>query len=261
MLASAWRYRRFILSSIAADFRLRYARSRVALLWMLAQPLAQVAIFALVLSGVLAARLPGGAGPFAYATYLLAGMLFWTLLSETVTRCLTVFIDNGNLLRKMSFPRVTLPIVAVGVALTSHGVLMLVTVIGAALLGHPPGWHLLALVPLTLLTLALGTGLGIALGSLNVFVRDVGQAVPVLLQIAFWLTPIVYTVSILPEGYRQFVNLNPFARVATAYQDLLVAGRLPDWMSLLPVTALAAGLLLLAFALVRRAGPDMADVL
>ena len=261
MLASAWRYRRFIISSIAADFRLRYARSRVGLFWMLAQPLAQVAIFALVLSGVLAARLPGSGGPFAYATYLLAGMLFWTLLSETVLRCLTVFIENGNLLRKISFPRVTLPIIAVGVALASHAVLMIVTILGAALMGHPPGAHLLALVPLTVLTLALATGLGIVLGALNVFARDVGQAVPVLLQIAFWLTPIVYTASILPEEYRHFVDLNPFARLATAYQQVFVAGTVPDWMSLVPVAALAVVLLVMALALVRRAGPEMADVL
>lgn len=261
MLASAWRYRRFILSSIAADFRLRYARSRAGLLWMLAQPLAQAAIFALVLSGVLAARLPGSGGPFAYATYLLAGMLFWTLLSETILRCLTVFVENGGLLRKISFPRVTLPIIAVGVALAGHAVLMAVTIAATAFMGHGPGPHMLALLPLTILTIALAAGIGMVLGALNVFVRDVGQAVPVLLQIAFWLTPIVYTASILPEAYLRFVDLNPFARLATAYQQVFVAGVVPDWAPLAPVAALAALLLATALALVRRAGPEMADVL
>ncbi len=261
MLASAWRYRRFIASSILAEFRARFTRSRFGAFWMLAQPLAQVAIFSFVLSGLLSARIPGVPGPHAYVIYLMAGTLCWSLFADVITRCLTIFIENGNLIKKISFPRVSLPLIVVGIALLNNGALLLAIVAGAVLLGHSLSLELLWLPLLMVVTLALATGLGIILGVVNVFARDTGQAVPVVLQILFWLTPIVYTASILPVEYRHVPDLNPLTRLVQAYQDILVAARAPDWIALVPLAGISAALLLVALALVRRAGPEMADVL
>ena len=135
MLASAWRYRRFIGSSIRADYRARFARSRFGAIWMIAQPLAQVAIFSFVLSDILSARLPGVSSPHAYVVYLMAGMLCWSLFSEVVTRCVSIFIENGNLIKKIAFPRVSLPLIAVGIALVNNAVLFCAIVGAAWLLG------------------------------------------------------------------------------------------------------------------------------
>ena len=101
LLLAIWRYRYFIFSSIKNDLRSRFIRSKLGGLWMIINPLAQVLIFALILSEVLAAKLPGIDNKYAYALYLMAGILGWSLFSETISRCLNLFIDNGNLMKKM----------------------------------------------------------------------------------------------------------------------------------------------------------------
>ncbi|PWF66428.1 ABC transporter, partial [Vibrio sp. T9] len=92
-----WRYRHFIASSIRNDLRSRFARSKLGAIWMILQPLAQVAIYSLVLSRIMSAKLPGIDNPYAYSLYLLSGMLAWSLFSEIVSRSITVFVDNGSL--------------------------------------------------------------------------------------------------------------------------------------------------------------------
>src|SRR5690349_15695232 len=111
---SLWAYRLFILSSIRNEFLTRFARSRLGGLWMIIHPLTQVAIYALILSNVIAAKLPGLDNKYSYPIYLMAGMLAWSLFTEIVSRCLTLFIEQGNLMKKMRFPRITLPAVVVG---------------------------------------------------------------------------------------------------------------------------------------------------
>jgi lipopolysaccharide transport system permease protein len=140
MLLRAWRYRHFILSSIQTEFRARFIRSRLGGLWMIIHPLVQVAIFALVLAGMMGARLPGMTNnKFAYALYLLSGMLAWSLFSEVISRCLTLFIDNGNLLKKIVFPHVCLPLIVSGSALFNNLLLFLAIIVLFGLLGHVPG--------------------------------------------------------------------------------------------------------------------------
>jgi len=261
MIASAWRYRRFIASSIRAEYRARFARSRFGALWMIAQPLAQVAIFSFVLSDVLSARLAGVTGRHAYVMYLMAGTLCWSLFADVVTRCLSIFIENGNLIKKIAFPRVSLPLIVVGVALVNNAVLFVVITLAAWIFGYGASVQMLWLPALVVTTLGLAVAVGIILGILNVFMRDAGQAVPVLLQVLYWLTPIVYIASILPAEYRGVIEYNPLTRLVEGYQSVMLFGREPDWTALWPVAVLALLLLALALMLFRRASPDMPDVL
>lgn len=126
LLTAAWRYRGFVLSSVGNEFRTRLARSKLGTLWIVLHPLAQVLIFATILSNVLAARLPNVDSKFAYAMYLMAGILCWNLFSEILQRSITVFVDNGALLKKMQFPRITLPLIVTGSAMVSNLALLLV---------------------------------------------------------------------------------------------------------------------------------------
>ncbi|HEX7044417.1 MAG TPA: ABC transporter permease [Burkholderiales bacterium] len=261
MLQSLWRYRHFVLSSIRNELVTRFARSKLGGLWMVISPLAQVAIYALILSNLLAARLPGIENKYAYAIYLMAGLLAWTLFSDIITRCLTLFVDQGNLLKKMSFPRITLPAIAVGSSLLNNALLFLAMLGIFALLGHDFTAAMLWLVPLAAIVAAFALGIGLALGVINVFVRDVGQAVPIVLQIWFWLTPIVYPSGIIAEEYRRWLYLNPLYPVVEAYQRTLVYGSAPDLGGLAYLAAAVAGLLLFALLLFRRAAPEMVDAL
>jgi lipopolysaccharide transport system permease protein len=261
MLAGLWGYRGFILSSIRNEFLTRFARSRLGGLWMIIHPLAQVAIYALILSNVLAAKLPGIENAYGYPLYLMAGSLAWNLFSEIITRYLNLFIEHGNLMKKMSFPRITLPVIVVGSALLNNLLLFVAVLIVFAFLGQMPTMQMFWLIPLTFAVVAFGVGLGLILGVLNVFVRDVGQVVPIIMQVWFWFTPIVYPVTIIPEYLKGTMDFNPMFSIVSAYHNILVYGKSPDLHSIAITTAMAFALMLVGLFMFRRAAPEMVDAL
>lgn len=261
MFKAIWSYRFFILSSIKNELRLRFIRSKLGALWMIIHPLAQVLIFALILSEVLSAKLPGIDNKYAYALYLMAGTACWNLFAETINKCLNLFSDNANLLKKIAFPRICLPLIAGGTMVVNN-LLLLLAIFGVfAVLGHFPGAEVVWLPALVLLTLLFSLAVGMVLGILNVFMRDIGQVVPVILQALFWMTPVVYMLTILPGHYRRWFLLNPLYSLVTSYQNVLVFNKPPMFREL-SVLALASCLILLVgFVMFRRANAEMVDVL
>lgn len=256
-----FRYRAYIKSAVLNDYKTRYARSRFGLLWVVLHPLAQVVMFATVLSTVLAARLPGLDNKFAYTIYLLAGMLCWNLFSEVVTKSMTLFMDNASMLKKINFPRMILPAIPVGSALVANIALAIATLLLIVALGYPV-YSTWAWVPfLVILTLAFATGLGLVVGVLNVFSRDFGQVFSIVLQFWFWLTPIVYPKNILPQGVAMLSNLNPMTVLVDAYHSAIVYGKSPDGYGMAWIFFLGAGSLVLGWVLFRRASPEMVDEL
>lgn len=261
MLSSLWNYRGFILSSIRNEFFARFARSKLGGLWMIIHPLSQVAIYALVLSNVIQAKLPDIDHSYAYALYLMAGIVAWNLFSDIIGRYLTLFIEQGNLMKKMKFPRITLPAVVLGSALLNNLLLIISLIVVFALMGQKITPEILWLIPLVLMTIALATGIGLVLGILNVFVRDIGQVVPIVMQVWFWLTPIIYPVSVIPEKFKGSMAYNPMFPIVSAYQDILVYNKAPDYMSIAWIAAISIVLMAFGLFLFRRAAPEMVDVL
>ncbi|XGB42689.1 MAG: ABC transporter permease [Nodosilinea sp. LVE1205-7] len=262
LLLSAWQYRYFILSSIKVEFKGRFARSRLGGLWVIIHPLIQAAIFALVLGQLLSGRLPGMANnKLAYPIYLLAGTLAWTLFTEVITRCLTVFIDNANLLKKLVFPKICLPLIVTGSALVNNvfllgGILLIVMV-----MGFVPGINLIWIPVLTVVNLALALGIGLIMGTLNVFMRDIGQVVPVILQLSFWFTPIAYSANVLPGRIQSWAKLNPMYWVVQGYHNAILYNLPPSWVQLGWVSLLALALLVMAMGLFKRASSEIVDAL
>ena len=111
------------------------------------------------------------------------------------------------------------------------------------------------------MTIALALGLGLALGVLNVFMRDIGQVVPVVLQFLYWFTPVVYMANVIPEQYRGALAFNPLIPIIAGYQDVLLYNRAPDWAGLGVTALVAAVLLVFALMLFRKASPEMVDQL
>jgi len=254
-------YRYFILSSIKNDLYTRFVRSKLGGLWMVINPLTQVLIFALILSEILSAKLPGVNNKYAYALYLMAGTLCWTLFAETISKCLVLFIDNGNLMKKMAFPRICLPLIAAGTALVNNLLLAVAIFCVFAALGHYPRTEALWLPILIGLTMFLGMGIGLILGVFNVFMRDVGQVVPVILQALYWFTPVVYMMSILPLEVQHWFKMNPLYPLVTSFQNVLVFGKPPVWGALAGVTLASFALMGVALVVFRKASPEMVDAL
>jgi lipopolysaccharide transport system permease protein len=262
MARAAWRYRHFVASSIRNEYRARFARSKLGGLWMIVHPLVNAAIFAIVLAELVRARLPSmGSDTTAYALYVSAGMLAWSLFAEIVTRCLTVFIDNGPTLRKLYFPRICLPLIVTGTAVLNNVLMFAAVLLVFAVLGRAPAAGALWIPALMLVPLALGLGVGLLLGMLNVFVRDIGQVVPVVLQLAFWFSPVLYLPQMLPEFVRPALHLNPMMPVVQSYQHVMLGQGAPEWSALAYVAIAAAALLAVALLLFRRASAELVDAL
>jgi len=261
MFRSLWQYRHFVLSSIRNELKSRFARSKLGGLWVIINPLSQVLIYTLILSNVLAAKIPGIENKYSYVIYLMAGLLAWTLFNEIITRCLNLFIEQGNLMKKMSFPRITLPSIVIGSCLLNYILLFIAVLVIFALLGHPFSLVMLWLLPITLILVVFALGIGLTLGVLNVFLRDIGQVVPIILQVWFWFTPIVYPASIIPENFRYLMNLNPMYPIVSAYHEILLYNKTPELYGLAVISVISVAILLLSLFLFRRASAEMMDVL
>lgn len=260
-LRGAWRYRQFIVSSIRHEIVTQFARSRLGGAWMIIHPLSMVLIYALILSAVLSAKLPGIESQYAYAIYLTAGMLMWSLFSEILNRCLGVFIDNASLMQKLVFPKIALPIIITGSALINNIMLFVVILVVFACLGHFTPSTLPWLVVLTALTVIFALGLGLLLGILNVFIRDVGQIMPIVMQFLFWFTPVVYPAEIVPPALQGLLQFNPLYHLINAYHDVLAYGHSPSPVILLLLGLASVMLAALSALLFRRASPEMVDAL
>lgn len=260
-LQALWAYRGFILGSVKREFQSKYRNSLLGAAWNIINPLSMIVVYTVIFSQLMKSRLPGVDSAYGFSIYLCTGILTWGLFSEITTRATGMFLENANLLKKLSFPRLCLPVTVVSNATLNFGIVFGLFTIFLVLSGSFPGWSFLALIPLVLLLILFAIGIGITLGVLNVFFRDIGQFFGIFLSFWFWFTPIVYPVDILPENVKYFLNFNPMARLMHAFQEAILAGRWPNWYSLWPVALLSVFLCIFGLRLFRARSGEMVDEL
>jgi len=261
MLKSLWAYRGFILGSVKREFQSKYRNSLLGAAWTVINPLAMIIVYTVIFSQVMRAKLPGIDTTFAYSIYLCAGVITWGLFAEITGRAQNVFLEHANLLKKLSFPRLCLPVILILNAGVNFLIIFGLFTAFLVISGNFPGWVYFAPIPLLIIQIAFAVGLGITLGVLNVFFRDIGQLFGVVLQFWFWLTPIVYPVTILPQSLRPLMDLNPMAGLVGAYQTILVTGQWPVWQNLWFVTLLSILMCGLAMRMFRKHAGEMVDEL
>lgn len=261
MARSLWAYRGFVRGSVMREFQTRYRNSLLGATWTILNPLAMILVYTVIFSQLMKARLPGVDNNLAYGIYLCAGMLAWGFFAEVIGRAQSVFLEHANLIKKLSFPRICLPIIVVLNAGLNFAIIFALFLGFLLVTQNFPGWVILAVIPVLAVQILFSIGLGILLGVLNVFFRDVGQFTGILLQFWFWLTPIVYPASILPDSIRPVIEANPMLPLIASYQGIFVQGAWPDWSSLLPSALLAMALCLVALRLFRKRAGEMVDEL
>ena len=261
MVKALWAYRGFILGSVKREFQSKYRNSLLGAAWTILNPLAMIIVYTVIFAQVMRAKLPGVDSTFAYSIYLCAGVLTWGLFAEITTRAQNMFLEHANLIKKLSFPRLCLPVIVVATAGLNFAIVFGLFSMFLVVSGNFPGWAYLALIPVLAIQMVFAIGLGISLGVLNVFFRDVGQFFTIALQFWFWLTPVVYPTNILPERIKALMPFNPMANLMAAYQTILVGGRWPDWQAMWPTAVLALALCTLGFRLFRKHAGEMVDEL
>jgi lipopolysaccharide transport system permease protein len=260
-MVGIWKYRGFIQSSVRREFQARYRGSLLGVAWTVLNPLAMILVYTLIFSQIMKARLPDSDMPFAYSIYLMAGLLPWTFFAEVLMRSQSIFLDNANIIKKVNVPKLCFPIISFFNASFNFLIVLSLFLIFLVLIGQFPTHAFWAFLPIMLIQISLAFGLGILLGVLNVFFRDVGQFIGIFLQFWFWLTPIIYSATILPDWIAPYALLNPMAPVVGAYQSIFLQNAIPQWSTLLPSMITAVIVSGVAWYLYRRTSDEMVDEL
>ena len=147
ILRTLWAYRGFILGSVQREFQSKYQRSMLGATWTVLNPLAMIVVYTVIFSQVMRAKLPGVDSTFGYSIYLCAGILTWGLFVEITTRGQNIFLENANLIKKLSFPRLCLPLALLGTALLNFAIVFFLFTGFLLLSGSFPGWVFVGLFP------------------------------------------------------------------------------------------------------------------
>jgi ABC-type polysaccharide/polyol phosphate export permease len=247
-----WRYRDLLWNLVLRDLRVKYKGSTLGFGWSLLHPLLMAAVYTLAFKYIVRIRVQH------FPVFLLSGLLPWTFFGVALSAATGSVADNAPLVRKVAFPRAMLPLSSVASQFVQFVLMYAVIVVVVALFSVGPSFALLALVPLLVLQLAFTTGMALACATAYVYFRDTRHLLEVGLQLWFWLTPVVYPLTLVPEAYQRYFALNPMALVVTSYQRIVLDRALPSlwtFAALIVVAgATAAAGLLIFFRHERRFG-------
>ncbi len=265
-LKSVWWNRATLLRTLVQrELEARYKGSVLGNLWPLLNQLTQLLIYTYVFSIVLQVKLnlpAAGSNHFSYGLWLFAGLLPWTAFMGGFLPAATSVINQPNLVKKVVFPLGLLPLVPIFSAFieSTFGLLVLIIFVGFnSQVVHATLWLLpLIWIPQLLLT----AGLGYLVAGLTIFLRDIPQILGLLSNLWFYLTPIVYPISLIPEQWRNWVFwLNPLAVIAEVYRDLILVGEIRHGMNWFLTTLVAIVIFGLGLKCYQKLRPAFADVL
>jgi lipopolysaccharide transport system permease protein len=260
MAAQLWRHRRYILGGAFVELRQRYAGSAVGILWHVVTPLTQILIYGIVFSQLLRER-GGASGEAHYSVFLCAGLLPWLVFAESLNQGSGILLASENYLKKLAIPEVVFVAQSVATSALTLGIYAVALVLMAWGTGIQPAASWLLLPVVLLLFLALCFGFALMLSTVAVFFRDVVQVTGIATQVWFWITPIVYDMSILRPGLKRVVQWNPPSTYIASIREILLRGTGPSaeewaWMTGFSVAFVAMGALVLG-----RLRSDLRDAL
>ncbi len=254
--AELWAERELALILALKDLKVRYKQTFFGVAWALLQPLVGVAIFTAVFGR--AARLPTDGVPYTVFAY--TGLAVWLYFASAVSAAAQSLVDNRDLITKVYFPRLLAPVAALLPGLVDLAVSLPVIGVFMAIWSVSPGYRLLLLPLWVLAALVTAFGVGLLLAGLNVRYRDVRFALPYLLQVWLFASPVVYTISLIGGAWRYVYALNPMATIVTGFRWSLAGGTPPG-----AEAGVSAGVVLVAllagFLYFHRVERSFADVI
>jgi len=258
-----WSNRQLIAQMTRREVLGRYKGSVLGLAWSFFNPVLMLAVYTFVFSVVFQMRwgLGEGESKTQFAVVLFVGMIVHGLLAEVLNRAPGLILGNVNYVKKVVFPLEILPVVSMGAALfhslVSFGVLLLAFALFNGFLHWTAVLAPLVVLPLVILTL----GLAWMLASLGVFLRDVGQTIGVVTTIMMFLAPVFYPITAVPEELRPLMMANPLTFIIEQAREVLIWGRLPNWLGLGLYTLIASAVAWAGYAWFQKTRKGFADVL
>ncbi|HWV87568.1 MAG TPA: ABC transporter permease [Capillimicrobium sp.] len=257
-LRELWEYRDLAFFLVKRDVSIRYRQTLIGTVWAILQPLLLAVVFSVFLGHY--ARVPSGAG-VPYPVFALAGMVMWLYFSQAMQFASDSTVASRELIGKVWFPRMIIPIAAVLPPAIDFLPAFAIAMVVQLAYGVVPPVQILLVPVLAVLTLAVALGIGLWLSALNVRYRDIRLAVPFLILVGLFVTPIVYPFDVVPEAAQPFYALNPMVGVLETYRWMIFPDA--DWPGALLAIPLATAAVLLVTGAwyFTRAERDFADVI
>lgn len=248
-------YRELVRNLVIRDLKVRYRNSIFGFAWSLLNPLFLMVVLSVVFTVAFERATPVGNFP----AFLIVGLIAWNFTSTSLSRAVNSVLENKQLVNKVFFPREVIP-ASVVLANFVHFVLAIpVLVVILLVLGVMPTPTILLLPPVMLIHLVLVLGIALFVSCVNVFYRDMGVAMEVLLQAWFFATPIIYHHWILPVWLQKPFMANPLAAIITAYRDILLLGQFPDRNFTLGALVSSTLIFVIGYAVYTRYAPRFAE--
>ncbi|HEY7783453.1 MAG TPA: ABC transporter permease [Pyrinomonadaceae bacterium] len=252
-----WQYRDLLYTLSVHRIKVRYKQSVLGILWAVLQPLSLMLIYTLVFSVV--ARIPTGGTPYPIIAF--TGLLLWTLFSTAIINSTNGLVSHAHLVTKVYFPREILPLTYV-IAAVFDFLIASVVLIGLMVYYQVAvTWNVLWTVPIVLILTCLVTSMSLVFSALQVRFRDIGVALPLLLQLWMFATPVVYPLSAVPERFRWFYSLNPMVGIVESFRRTVVDGVPPDFATIGVSALIAIVLLPIAYVFFKHVEATIADVI
>ena len=253
-----FRYRSLIRSLVFMDFKVRYAGSRLGLLWMLLAPLSILGAYLILFGKILGVRPDPLASGLDYGLLMACGLLPWLGFSEGVMRGTGSVLAQRNLMKSRVFPMELIPVTAVSAELVAQmcGIALLLVVLGFR---GTLGLHLMLLPVLVVLQALFTIGIVWFLSCVNIIYRDTSQVIGLVMILLMFLSPIAYTQDMVPAGLELVVRLNPLSYLIDGYRGALLFNRLPDLAGLAAFAGLALVTLLTGHRYFMRLRRDLPD--
>ena len=256
-LKGIWEYRELLYFLIWRDLKVRYRQSAIGVGWVILQPLMTMVVFSAVFGkfvGVPSDGLP-------YPIFIFSALLPWNLFASSLSRGSTSVVDNTQLVSKIYFPRLILPLSGVLSPMADFGVAFMVLAGMMVWFGISPTVGFFALPAFLVLAILTALAIGLWLSALNVRYRDVAHAVPFLVQIWMFVTPVTYPVSLVPEKWRLLYSLNPMAGIVEGFRWALLGQQSPDFLVIIASAVMMVGLLVSGMVYFRYTERTFADVI
>ncbi|MGE0740458.1 MAG: ABC transporter permease [Hyphomonadaceae bacterium] len=256
-LGAVWRYRELLIVLMMRDVQVLYKQAFLGAAWAILQPVFAVAIFTIVFGYF--ARMPSEGVP--YPLFAFAGVLPWTYFAEAVRRSATGLVTDSELVRKVYFPRLIMPLANVITPLLDFCIAFVVLLILMAFYGIAPTWHFLLVPPLMIVAALLALSIGLWLGPINVRFRDIKHTLPFLIQVWMYASPIVYPLSMVPEQWQWAYALNPMVGVIEGFRWAVFNQGEPNFLALGMSGVIIALLLVGGIVFFRRMERTFADLI
>ena len=256
-LREIWTYRELAAILSWRDFKVRYKQTFIGVSWAIIQPLMTMVVFTIIFGKF--AKFPSG--DQAYPIFSYTGLLLWGYFAGALTRASGSIVSSINFITKVYFPRVLLPVAAVTSPIADFFFASVVLFGLMAYYSVWPSWTILFSPLFFVLALVTALGVGLWFAAVNVRYRDVPYALPFLVQLWFWLSPVAYSMNGLPERWQYIISLNPMTGTITGFRWAVVGTAAPT-PGQLAISVAAAGVFLVAgLMLFRRSEPRFADTI